>query len=104
ALRAPPPAALCTLSLTTLFRSARVGQRARHVGADPRGRRPHLARLRRRARELRAARRARARDPAVRARRVRPCLARAPAPAPRRSEEHTSELPSLTNLVCRLLL
>src|SRR5258706_3898727 len=27
-----------------------------------------------------------------------------PFPAPQRSEEHTSELQSLTNLVCRLLL
>src|SRR5215213_10575708 len=30
--------------------------------------------------------------------------ARAPRPPPARSEEHTSELQSLTNLVCRLLL
>src|SRR5438093_7044200 len=29
---------------------------------------------------------------------------RTPAPRPPRSEEHTSELQSLTNLVCRLLL
>src|SRR5262249_59477592 len=27
-----------------------------------------------------------------------------PCPLPRRSEEHTSELQSLTNIVCRLLL
>src|SRR5437016_11833601 len=31
-------------------------------------------------------------------------LTDAPVPARRRSEEHTSELQSLTNLVCRLLL
>src|ERR1019366_6437181 len=31
-------------------------------------------------------------------------LSPGPAHAPRRSEEHTSELQSLTNLVCRLLL
>src|SRR5438270_10077256 len=30
--------------------------------------------------------------------------ARCPPPAPRRSEEHTSELQSQSNLVCRLLL
>src|SRR5438093_8522590 len=33
-----------------------------------------------------------------------PRRARTPGPCPRRSEEHTSELQSLTNLVCRLLL
>src|SRR5262249_60470490 len=36
-------------------------------------------------------------------RRGRPCRRRADRP-PSRSEEHTSELQSLTNLVCRLLL
>src|SRR2546430_6574958 len=40
------------------------------------------------------------------ARRPRPARASAPAPAyaPARSEEHTSELQSQSNLVCRLLL
>src|SRR5262249_61879712 len=36
--------------------------------------------------------------------RGRPAQRRAPAAGRRRSEEHTSELQSLTNLVCRLLL
>src|SRR5438093_6439549 len=39
-----------------------------------------------------------------RARRQRPAPARRSAARGRRSEEHTSELQSLTNLVCRLLL
>src|SRR5256885_10854504 len=33
-----------------------------------------------------------------------PAVRRAPAPTPARSEEHTSELQSPCNLVCRLLL
>src|SRR5262249_61635178 len=37
-------------------------------------------------------------------RRAGPCGSRSVAAQPRRSEEHTSELQSLTNLVCRLLL
>src|ERR1019366_10638433 len=37
-------------------------------------------------------------------RRARPRTARLPRRARTRSEEHTSELQSLTNLVCRLLL
>src|SRR5438093_3403438 len=46
---------------------------------------------------------------AIRARRARATQATPPRPAAtvslaRRSEEHTSELQSLTNLVCRLLL
>src|SRR5258706_9774561 len=57
-----------------------------------------------RSRHRRRARSRRARGPASRAR----PSARAEFPFPRalglRSEEHTSELQSLTNLVCRLLL
>src|SRR5262249_60875857 len=41
------------------------------------------------------------RDPAARS---APCGPRASPPGGPRSEEHTSELQSLTNLVCRLLL
>src|SRR2546430_12603382 len=36
--------------------------------------------------------------------RLRPRLPRLPPPGPPRSEEHTSELQSQSNLVCRLLL
>src|SRR5438093_8345677 len=35
---------------------------------------------------------------------ARVCVGQAPGPTQTRSEEHTSELQSLTNLVCRLLL
>src|SRR5262249_61746451 len=42
--------------------------------------------------------------PARARRRASSPLPAAPAAGPRRSEEHTSELQSLTNLVCRLLL
>src|SRR5258706_5706763 len=49
--------------------------------------------------------RSKACEPAARCRRPsRAWLPRRPTPGPRRSEEHTSELQSLTNLVCRLLL
>src|SRR5262249_59340816 len=47
-------------------------------------------------------------SPTPAARSASPCrwrsAPRSPVPAARRSEEHTSELQSLTNLVCRLLL
>src|SRR5204863_9568841 len=42
--------------------------------------------------------------PAARARRVDPRLRRSRAPTATRSEEHTSELQSRRDLVCRLLL
>src|SRR5262249_60060941 len=77
----PPP--ISTLfPYTTLFRSrndGRCGRFHRRRGAhEGRGRDRPLPRLRNRG--------------------------RAPCRAGRRSEEHTSELQSLTNLVCRLLL
>src|SRR5688572_32398701 len=84
-LRRPPRSTL--FPYTTLFRSlghrlrpGQVGRRRRAVGAGRRGRHPAL--------------------PAARApaRRVGPARRRL------RSEEHTSELQSQSNLVCRLLL
>src|SRR5688572_31695230 len=76
-MRVPPRSTL--FPYTTLFRSWARGRRApwrrRHRNLGPGRRRP--TRLRRTGR---------------------------PAPAPGRSEEHTSELQSQSNLVCRLLL
>src|SRR5262249_56439034 len=77
--RRPPRSTL--FPYTTLFRSARGGALAE--AATPRWR-PRPPRLRAVEAPRRAAPRLRARRP--------------------RSEEHTSELQSLTNLVCRLLL
>src|SRR5258706_9544895 len=84
-IRRPPRSTL--FPYTTLFRSADRGQ------ARPRGRGcPHV-------REVGSQRRRRRRG---HGRRIRASdLARRGS---RRSEEHTSELQSLTNLVCRLLL
>src|SRR5437016_9564910 len=94
-LRRPPGPTL--FPYTTLFRSGpdRPGHgTAARGGADARGgrtaalHRPPLPRAGRRAPpELRGGRRAAAGPPRA-----------------QRSEEHTSELQSLTNLVCRLLL
>src|SRR5262249_61875736 len=86
-IRPPPNSPL--FPYTTLFRSAR--RRAR----------PRFPRFRSR-RRSRAGRRSRARlwRPPPR----RPKTADLRSSTPTRSEEHTSELQSLTNLVCRLLL
>src|SRR5262249_60823761 len=81
-IRRPPRSTL--FPYTTLFRS-RARARARAAGAAP------VARACPRRRRAAGARTAPAR--------VRRAGRRAP-----RSEEHTSELQSLTNLVCRLLL
>src|SRR5256885_5614188 len=81
-IRRPPRSTL--FPYTTLFRSR-----------APRRRRP-----RRRARAPRTGRAARS----TRRSRARPPLGRAAVRAPARSEEHTSELQSPCNLVCRLLL
>src|SRR5438046_3295874 len=87
------------LPYTTLFRSKR-----RHVAE--RNRKPRNAR---RPRSFAAARRKRTASwphaPQPRnARRPNARNEKLPAPVSARSEEHTSELQSLTNLVCRLLL
>src|SRR5256885_13239530 len=87
-IRRPPRSTL--FPYTTLFRSRRGAARAaRRPGAQPE-RRPCAAGV---AAPLAAALR----------RELRPG-ARAADPRPRRSEEHTSELQSPCNLVCRLLL
>src|SRR2546430_13742179 len=84
-IRRPPRSTL--FPYTTLFRSAREGARAASAGP---------------ARERRARRgRGRERHHSVVIVRRRTCRA---AGYPRRSEEHTSELQSQSNLVCRLLL
>src|SRR5688500_19796814 len=75
-LRPPPRPTL--FPYTTLFRSGAAGAR----GSGDRRRRQHRRRRRARPRDGR----------------------RHPAPPCRRSEEHTSELQSPCNLVCRLLL
>src|SRR5262249_59834037 len=90
--RTRPPPRSRLLPSTTLFRSPLLRRRIRPVArAQPRSARGSDA-------EGRGTRRARARARA-RARRVPRPSASLP-----RSEEHTSELQSLTNLVCRLLL
>src|SRR5258706_10254078 len=87
-IRRPPRSTL--FPYTTLFRSLRAGRACPtgRAAAGGRGERPPRE-DRRRARALRRARSHGADGPE----------GRAP-----RSEEHTSELQSLTNLVCRLLL
>src|SRR5437016_7321780 len=86
-----PPLRSTLFPYTTLFRSgARVGRGVHDRGLDPEG--------------------VRHRDARLRGRRVAPdpgrlwLHGRVPGRAALRSEEHTSELQSLTNLVCRLLL
>src|SRR6266540_3192136 len=72
------------------------GRHARRPAAGRTGARPPLAQLRRPGRRsLRGARRHRG---------LRPRRLPRPCPAQRRSEEHTSELQSHHDLVCRLLL
>src|SRR5437016_10105689 len=89
----------CTLfPYTTLFRSG-----LRRAAGRP----GHRPRRRLRLRREGAARVAGGPGPRLALRRARPLLpdeARAPGRRHPRSEEHTSELQSLTNLVCRLLL
>src|SRR5688572_32386094 len=85
----PRPPRSTLFPYTTLFRSRFRLDRSRDAGVDRRT--PDFARRpfpRRRYRELRA--------PLFRAASIRPATAR--------SEEHTSELQSQSNLVCRLLL
>src|SRR5690606_39375360 len=66
---------------------------------------PHPTRLRRPRPCRRRSERRRGRERAGRDRSVRMrCTSRRQPSAPRRSEEHTSELQSRENLVCRLLL
>src|SRR5258706_8521910 len=89
-IRRPPRSTL--FPYTTLFRS-----RARRTARACRcGRRYGRSRARGRATRRGARRAPSAAAPRARADRARGCE--------RRSEEHTSELQSLTNLVCRLLL
>src|SRR5256885_3862300 len=90
-IRRPPRSTL--FPYTTLFRSPRSRQAAAipRQARSRRGRRPPAARPR-------ACRGFRARCPRADAARL-PC-----APRRARSEEHTSELQSPCNLVCRLLL
>src|SRR5258706_1926985 len=92
-IRRPPRSTL--FPYTTLFRSHRGDLRPRSDAAARR-RGGQLYRLRPSQRA--AAHRLGGAEGA------RPCRAAAFRPVPRRSEEHTSELQSLTNLVCRLLL
>src|SRR5256885_12097746 len=94
-IRRPPRSTL--FPYTTLFRSERVAVAARAAPARGPARTSRSAVLRARAR-ARAGAGARSRGIAERP------GDRAPAPARARSEEHTSELQSPCNLVCRLLL
>src|SRR2546427_9553289 len=93
-IRRPPRSTL--FPYTTLFRSA-----ARGVGAGEgiRGHPPHGA-----APPVRRSEAAAGQDRAARARGRVPDLSSAARGGARRSEEHTSELQSQSNLVCRLLL
>src|SRR5437016_8813135 len=85
----PPPPTSPLFPYTTLFRSRRSRRAATH--RPPRSRRASISRER-------WAR------PRRRATPTPPPLRKARRPRNVRSEEHTSELQSLTNLVCRLLL
>src|SRR2546430_8837430 len=90
-IRRPPRSPL--FPYTTLFRSRRARRRPPRPARGPGAPRPARSRRRRPPRGG-------ARGPSVRDR-------RRPPPAPSqgsRSEEHTSELQSQSNLVCRLLL
>src|SRR5262249_56097916 len=98
-LRPLPPSPL--FPYTTLFRSVRPVPHDLH--APPRVRRAAADRGRAAGRARPAARRRRAGAVAPRARRARRRALPVLHPHPR-SEEHTSELQSLTNLVSRLLL
>src|SRR2546426_8248430 len=85
-IRRPPRSTL--FPYTTLFRSARHGDRDAGDRRVPRPDRPALV------------------SPGARGRPVPRRVGQEPDPCPphRRSEEHTSELQSPCNLVCRLLL
>src|SRR5690606_41790732 len=83
---------------TTLFRS-RVPPGGRLVDGDPGGH--HLLRVPDRVPVLHPVAEVRQRQPAAR---QGPGPPHPAPPAPPRSEEHTSELQSRENLVCRLLL
>src|SRR5262249_62377364 len=99
-LMTPPPPPSSLFPYTTLFRSHLVA-RQRHVDvpdAERRQRIDHRVDERRGAADIGALADALRAHQMVRARRDR--ARRFPV----RSEEHTSELQSLTNLVCRLLL
>src|SRR5262249_61067040 len=91
---APPPSTL--FPYTTLFRSAHPDPPppARGRAAPDDGGRPDRGRRRHQPDALRGRAALRRHAPGTRGR----------GPRRRRSEEHTSELQSLTNLVCRLLL
>src|SRR5436190_11358702 len=91
-IRRPPRSTL--FPYTTLFRSPGVSENAAARPAPARG----AARRERRTRRVRDERRSEADEPRGAARRL------PPHDAPRRSEEHTSELQSHSDLVCRLLL
>src|SRR5256886_11570660 len=91
-IRRPPRSTL--FPYTTLFRSGRTRRGSFTAAALALSRRRRHRRLgRRRRHRLRALRQS-----------PRPACRRRRAPAHRRSEEHTSELQSQSNLVCRLLL
>src|SRR5207249_11704820 len=78
---------------------------SRRGGGHHRARRARSARPDRGGRPRRRGRHPIRLQPRAAARRgIRVDLARAPPPAPQRSEEHTSELQSRFDLVCRLLL
>src|SRR5262249_60391194 len=100
----PPTLALYTLSLTTLFRSHPVTVNAAPI-LDGDGLLGAVLVLREVAAQRQSERAMREAYTELDQRVVRrtAALERASA-ALRRSEEHTSELQSLTNLVCRLLL
>src|SRR5436190_16440469 len=87
-LRRPPRSTL--FPYTTLFRSSRRSHRSRARAASARSPSPTAG----------------CSPPARARRRSAPLRRESPPPAPRRrrSEEHTSELQSHSDLVCRLLL
>src|SRR5437016_10871982 len=95
----PPPPVSTLFPYTTLFRSRDPGRAEAVPRGDPeRGPPRDLPREPRGGRGSRVAPRAAPGEPAR-----APAAGERPS-APSRSEEHTSELQSLTNLVCRLLL
>src|SRR5437016_9418681 len=93
-IRPPPRSTL--FPYTTLFRSGSVGRRSSDKGTDGDDRRKENDR--------RGGISKRAQSPAAKDASSGAVAAAALKEEQARSEEHTSELQSLTNLVCRLLL